>query len=384
MVPESSLLTVLLGLAASFLGLAVLVQILQELYKFLTSSKGRAYRKVLIDFLGPLATELLRPGGGADTRVRGPFQLRRLRPRGMVLPMKQDELVSALEKTTPRWVQRSLMCLNLEVGFQSGHPKPPSSSWMNFLRELGRAEKGTTGYWGAYEVAKFLAEWDHRWTVPRNKQNRGTSGPGTLLGAIVPPKEFDAALLMSAFRKRFLPHIEDAATRYSQHAGNLEYEYRRRNLRQTFIIALLIALFCNLPFERIYLRSIQMGPDAAIALAERTIELYDRQKQQLPLSDTTAQRQLEQARQVAVQTLGAGSVAQGTGLKEYIVSWSFVTQMLEQGTMSVLRYLFGCLVTALLVSFGAPIWNDIASALLRIQKGQGSKKPQQETENANG
>jgi len=36
---------------------------------------------------------------------------------------------------------------------------------------------------------------------------------------------------------------------------------------------------------------------------------------------------------------------------------------------SDIYYVLGCFLTAILVTFGAPFWNDIASALLRLQKG---------------
>jgi len=84
---DNSLLTTLLTMAATFLGLSIVVQVIQELYKYLRSSKGRAYQLALKDFLGPLATELMRPGVLPDVRVRGPFQLMRIRPKGMILPL---------------------------------------------------------------------------------------------------------------------------------------------------------------------------------------------------------------------------------------------------------------------------------------------------------
>jgi hypothetical protein len=41
------------------------------------------------------------------------------------------------------------------------------------------------------------------------------------------------------------------------------------------------------------------------------------------------------------------------------------------GTPSIAtaQYIFECLVTAFLICFGAPLWNDIAKSVLRLKKG---------------
>ena len=39
-------------------------------------------------------------------------------------------------------------------------------------------------------------------------------------------------------------------------------------------------------------------------------------------------------------------------------------------------YLFGCVITAILICFGAPFWNDLAKSLLRIGKGGSAKEPE--------
>jgi hypothetical protein len=57
----SSLTTVLLGLAAIFLGLAVMVKILQECWKYLLSTKAAAYERALFAYLGPPTAPARRP-----------------------------------------------------------------------------------------------------------------------------------------------------------------------------------------------------------------------------------------------------------------------------------------------------------------------------------
>ena len=97
------LLTTLIALAAMFLGLAVLVQIVQEIYKFLTSSKSRAYLKSVNDALGPLARDALRSDRSPQMKVRGPLQLFGFRRTGWLLPMNAGELENALVATAPPW-----------------------------------------------------------------------------------------------------------------------------------------------------------------------------------------------------------------------------------------------------------------------------------------
>jgi hypothetical protein len=106
--PSNAFLTMVLGLAASRAAFAILVQITQEVYKYLTSSKTRAYRDALVDFIGPAAAQLLQPGAAPELFVPGPFQFRRVQPKGKLLPLSRDALVKALERTSPEWVRRGL------------------------------------------------------------------------------------------------------------------------------------------------------------------------------------------------------------------------------------------------------------------------------------
>lgn len=55
-----SLGTLVLGLAASLLALAVFVQVVQEIYKFLASGKSRADANALRDYLGPWSATILK------------------------------------------------------------------------------------------------------------------------------------------------------------------------------------------------------------------------------------------------------------------------------------------------------------------------------------
>ena len=371
---QTSFLNIMLGIAAIVLGLSVIIQIFQELYKYVTSSKGRMYTKALEDFLGPWASELLRPGNMPDMMVRGPFQFRKLRPRGILLPLKKEQLIDGLERSTPPWIQRTLSALNYELKFESDEKQGASPMWRNFLVELGNADKNSPGYWSAYGLTKFLNKWDHSWS-PNSK--------GRTIGMISAPSVFDAKKLMVAFYNEFLPHVDDAAKRFSQLEANYDYAYQRRNVRQTFFIALLFALFCNLPFGEIYKKASRLSPEEATQLAEQTVKLYERQKSIVSFSDSLMSEQIKASEAVAHQILTNKEIMD-PGKPKYFIDRSFISDLYKKGFSAILLYLFECLVTALMVSFGAPILNDIASALLNLQKGRTKVKPNGPTEASNG
>src|SRR3712207_6240628 len=98
-------------MTAWFLGISVLVQVLQEMWKFVTSSKSRAFEKALSEFLGPFVVGRLRQD--PLVAVRGPLQFRRVGMAGRILPLNADDLVAALEKSAPDW--QRLLKLALEV-----------------------------------------------------------------------------------------------------------------------------------------------------------------------------------------------------------------------------------------------------------------------------
>jgi hypothetical protein len=369
---DNSLLTVLLTLAATFLGLSIVVQVVQELYKYLRSSKGRAYQIALQDFLGPLAQELLRPGVLPDVRVRGPMQLKRVRSKGMILPFKKEELANALERTAPPWIQRTLKQLNLEVDFQTNKPLSKSVSWGEYLKELGKVEQGTTGYWNAVEIVEFLKEWEYTWHQETVDDNQEIKRIGT-----INPKntEVDAKQLLLAFRKRFLPYVENANENFSQLGNNFEYTYGRANSRLTFIIALLLTFIFNLPINVLYRNAQQVDSESAIKFAETTLDIYSNQKDSL-----LTKEDIELAKNIMRNTLELQKDKQNT---KHFIDFSTIPNPFS-GDYKFFLYLLYCFITAIFITFGAPFWNDIASALLRLQKGKSSVKNSSAPEVNNG
>jgi len=330
----SPLLSTVLALAAAFLALSIVVQIVQEIYKYFTSSKSRAYANALKDFLGPWTNQLYRSGVLFDLQARGPFQFKRFSPRGALLPMERDDLLRALERTCPPWVKRASDAIEMECRLQEAGPAKPSANWTHFLQDLGRVEKAETGYWDAYEVATLLAEWGHDWKKSAAADEAGRIGDLTVPVGENGIEQVDAGRVRSALRRRFMSHVDKAGADFPQFERNLTYEYKRRNLRQTFFLAFALALLFDLPFDKIYAKANAATPENAVAMA--------------------------------VQATG-GAV----GL-EYLMEWSDVRAVWNDGLFAVLRHLFSCLITALLLSFGAPFWNDLTSSLLQFQRSRKS------------
>jgi len=352
------ILSTLLALAATFLGLAVLVQVLQEIYKYLTSSKYRSYTKVLTDFLGPWVNQLLAPGPFLDLQVSGPFQIRRLSPKGILLPMDRENLTGALERTAPHWIRKTVDQLKLECQFQGDKETAPSPEWKNFLAELGELEKGAPGYWNAQEIAQFLSVWKHAFSTKKDSVK---------IGEIIAPETIKATDILAAFRRKFLSHVDNVNENFSQLEKNFEYSYRRRNLRQTFIIAMVLAVIFNLTFERIYHAAEKIPPEQAITLAENAISFYETREQGSTDQDSVnVEEQIVLAQNILQSSLE--SLSNEKKLADYFVNKEDILDISENGIISILRFLFGCFITAVLVSFGAPFWNDIVKAILRIKQ----------------
>ena len=347
----SPVLSTMLAIAATFLGLSLLVQVFQEVYKYLTSSKSRSYRNALGDFLGPYANQLFDPGTMPEIQLRGPFQFLRRRPTGHLQPLEKDDLITSLERTSAPWIRRALGALRFESSLQSKGPGPASPSFGVFMDELRAVEPGSPGRDLAKELIDFLQRWG---LAPGESYDKG-KGP-----------LFDAAAVLAALRQRFLPHIVHAEYHFSQLEKNFEYAYRRRNLRQTFTFGLLLALLTEQPFDRIFKEAAAMPLDEAVALAERTSDLYQKHQDELPQSDSLG-AVLRQRTEETIQALRESAAP-----VSYLVGPAAFKRIKAEG---IPRYILGCLVTALLISFGAPVWNDLTGALLRVYQAKSPVPP---------
>ena len=354
---ETSVFPTLLAFATIVFGLSLLVQVFQEVYKSLTSSKSKTYVKALLDFLGPHAAELLKPGSITELQVRGPFQFLRRRPTGRLQPMERPELMAALERTSAPWIRRTLDALHLDAELHTNGPKEsrkgPSPALRELFRQLDGVERGSPGYATAVEVRQFIDTW---------LRDEDGGSP-------------DAAGLLLAIRRRFLPLVAQVETHFGQFMKNFELTYRRRNLRQTFLIGLGIAVLFQMPTDRLYRRAGKVPIDQAIASAEGLMDIYATEAARTGASP----RGLEELRPV-IDSLTAELTRAGAPLGE---SFSMVRLGTEFASVQAGgQYLFWCAVTALLISFGAPFWNDLTGALLRLNRGPGPARitaPPEET-----
>jgi hypothetical protein len=363
----NSVLTPLLAISAWFLGLSVLVQVLQELYKFVTSSKSRAFEQALADFAGPFVVSRLQQD--ARLTVRGPLQFRRVSIAGRVLPMNADDLATAIEKAAPEWQRLVSRALEFEAALQKGKATRPSPKLTHTLAGLtqqldaavGDAQSATFG--DATRVARFLWEW----------KILGSDGR-------VNDSNLDAARVHEAFRREFFPQFETIARHYDQFLQNFGYQYRRRNLRQTFTLAFVVTVVLNLPFEQVYLRATALTPEQAVALAERAQRLYTESQQ--VRAGTTASEEQKRLQALAREALAVANRARVTctsstdavpseapiTCENAAVDPAVVWATLSDGRLLSLRFLMGCLISAVLITFGAPFWNDVSSSLLRAAR----------------
>jgi hypothetical protein len=361
---DSPLFSVLLAMVATFLFLSLFVQLIQEIYKYLTSSKSRAYKNALIDFLGPYVNQLLKPGTIPDLEIRGPFQIFKRQPKGKLLPLNKADLVKAMERTAPELHQRTLEVIQLEIQLQEGQEKAPSQNWIAFINELAGLEEGTSGYWIALEIRRFLEKPGHQFP----KKEDGAKG------SINFPTSIDATNLLISFRHQFLPHLRRVEELYPGFEKNFEYQYRRKNIRLTFTIGLILALLINVPFDEVYRRASLITTSEAISLADRALSLYAEFEAQ-PSSDPT-QSNLQVVpdttafNQLKIAQRAIGMVAERKGSVNYLIDWSFIKNLWQKGWIAILRFLFGCVITSLLITFGAPFWNDLLGTLTRFKKGK--------------
>jgi len=371
---SSTTITVCLGIAASYLIFSVFVQTVQEVYKYLTNSKGRAYGNALEDFVGPLARQLSAPGVMPGLRARGPFQLIRLSPAGIGLPLNKAQLIAGLERTAAPTIRQALDALTFEAGLQNGKPDAPSPAFNGFLASLGRFVPANPT---AQAVAVFLGTW-----CPGMIQlPSGT--PVSSFGGVI-----DASKVLEAFRRKYLSHVDKAAAEFPQFTSNFEHVYKRRNLRQTFIIAFAVAYVFQLPFQYIYDNARQMSPQQAESLANQAMTLFTNGAATNFGSALATGAGTNQPASPRPASASAAAASQGSPLNavtnqalvfatnEMQLAYAALQGISQNNILTPqwrpekdsIKFVLGCLISALLVSFGAPLWNDLASYFLNAQK----------------
>ena len=349
------MLATFLGAASYLLALAIFVQVFQELYKYVTSSKSKTYLKTLIDFAGPWAGQLVKSGNLPDFATRGPFQFLQIRPPNKLLPLDRTALSDAAVRTAPDWVQRAIERLEFEVSLQKGERKSPSPSWRGFAADLFAAERGLPGYWVALKVQELLEEWKVA-RVETRKAGRKR---------LVHTRLLDAPAVLQALKSELLPHVVILEENLEQLNRNFDYSYQRRNTRQTFVIAIVLAVCCNFPFDRIFREAATLPPQTAIAAAQAMVDYW----QAVSSAGQSAEQEVTEEQLAALKAAvdHLGIVSAESGQLDYVLNIADLQAMWGDKWMGV-RYFFGCLITAILVSFGAPLLHDLTRLLLGLQK----------------
>jgi len=288
--------------------------------------------------------------------------------------MDQPTLIAALERIDPDSVRRVLQALRTESDLQNKTPAKPSPAFADVVAQLNATEADSPEYPFVRELLEFLKAWEV------------TLQPSGQL-ATVTEQPVDADRLIIAFRQRFLAHTLDVERNFAQLETNFEYIYRRRNTALTFLFGVVVVLLLDMPIATIYRTAKSMTSEQAIALAEAARGAYD-SLVAVQASDTGAERQEDSVRagryrQISDSVLASLTKAGAAGLPDSTEEKGYLAvrmgqlwnQLFVDKTGKALAYLAECLVTALLISFGAPFWNDVAGALLRVSKGPAEPAP---------
>jgi hypothetical protein len=299
----------LMSLIARLGGLSVFAQACQELYKFLSNSKAQTYTRVFGDLLGPAARSAIGADSSATLGVSGPFQRAPVAPGQAVLPVADPQVSSTIKQGLPHWDRRTLEALQVEASLAQEGNSVRSPGWKAFRKELHAARKVS---YRAHSIDRFLSQ--------SESSDLNLTPPQTL----------------TSFRQAFAPHLSESDRQAPQLRANFDYAYRRRNRRQSFTIGMLLALGLNQPLGRIYDRAYANPTSTASAIAGTT---------------------------------ETGTAGNGAGTPSTQVIPPSQPQPTQCGTllacvasgkwMEALGNLLGCLATAVLVSFGAPFWNDL-------------------------
>ena len=226
----------------------------------------------------------------------------------------------------------------------------------------------------AKEVFEFLDGWDEEVSAQvgttRVDAKRGRREGAVKTKAHTPSTApLNAAELLIAFRKRFLSHVLDAERDYPQLTRNFEHNYQRRNLRHSFTVAFLVAFFFNLPIQELLRGASRLSDAEVVAVAERATALHAQvtsmaaRRPDDPAADNLRDNLQTLLGQLAQRSPSPNS-AELTDLTRRRLSagWS------EKPWSGRGYFLLGCVVSALLITFGAPLLNDLIGALGVAQK----------------
>lgn len=347
-------LEALIGLAGIFMGLAIAVQVLQEIYKYVTWSKARAYRIALRDFLGDWVDKAYGCEALRSMYVRGPFELvksffrkllnlkRKKSAAAGLLPLTKEDLLHAVDRTAPDWVRDVIDVLKKERDLQQGTSAPPSPVLGELIDDVWTRYACDTP---ARKTFDFLVKWK-----VTGQPKKGSKKPLR--------KSCDAARVLEAFYQRYVPERAKVNEEFEQFTANFEHTYQRRNFRQTLMLATLLSLLLGLPFSALYNEARSLAPEEAIRVTQSLSELHD-ESQADPEKAAELNELLQRLREPLEQILEPQELDLGRGVARL--------RELVGTPKQIPGYLGHCLLTALLIAFGAPFWDRLSKALLSFR-----------------
>ena len=318
-------MTTPLGIVIWLIGLSVLVQVIQQLWRDFTNSEARAFEKALTELLGPSVRRTL--SNDPTVVVRGPLQRWWGRRAGYVLPMDQESLLSVLETAAPAWQVTVLRVLDEQRRSSGNTDAFPTACLDDVLYALERTVTRAAPPAHAVEVAAFLERIGVR-----------------------PGQPVNGARAVAAFRRRFFSQLTPLVEHYAQFVRTFEHAYRRRTYRELFVISCVVALSANVatvprdPASRLGAEDSRVAPELTNAVVVGPCP--------------------------GVSTGSAPHAACGAPVVEQAVGTAGSSEGRDRpGGLWTVRYLLMSLVTALLLTFGASLGNDITLAL-RSNRGQ--------------
>ena len=292
MISSNSYLEIVISIIATLIVLAILVQTLQECYKYLTSLKARAFICFLRDIYNIKKDDLINQ---IDKKlsVTSPFQLRKEIKGTKILPLGRDLLGPVIKK----------------------------------IQDQNEGTSQTT----ATEAKEIIPMQDEEW---------------------------------------------------NQLVNNFDYTYSRRNLRITFIIALIITFFFNLPIQNIYEKQSSLTTSQLTDLTEKIVSINNNLKQLSEEGTKNKDGNNVETIDESLVTTNNDSINIEVEYDSLITKINrlvsedvykaqlveFVTNLKFESFGKFLLYFFGCILTSILICFGAPFWNEILGALTSMKK----------------
>ncbi len=409
---DTHLLTTIIGVAATILAMSVVVQIVQEMYKYFTSSQSRVYVNVLRDHLGAIAEQIASKPEFAYLRTRGPFEFLGEGWSGRLLPLEADELRAAVKRAQPL-LQQTLDQLRRASAAGAGAALP-SADWGSFLQKLSSVPPDDVAeFKTAREIAKILSKHGHKWKSSEEEEKEKV---GEVSHDPASSVKFDPKLVLEEVEETCTPEIVKTTAKFRLLESHLEYARGRRNMRHTVVIGFLLAAVVGLPIQAVYRSAATIPPEKVTEFAESAANIYDaygkweesrREASPTDTGNVAARGSSQEAASANAGRESTDSVAASANLTDSSVAaktqaadttgtegdlLSLIESITDEYMKSavpqemmvivlsdkwhekyknradIILYILGSLGTAVLIGFGAPFWNDLLKSLLGLKR----------------